>query len=65
MVEQHDKRQSETLKNQSRRKLVKRLALIAATGYLAPKAVMISKPWACHRGGPDSKPREGQSLCFR
>ena len=32
----------------SRRTLVKRLALLAATGYLAPKAVMISKPWACN-----------------
>ena len=32
----------------SRRTLVKRLALLAATGYLAPKAVMISRPWACN-----------------
>ncbi len=35
----------------SRRKLFKRLALVAAVGYLAPKAVMISEPWACHKAG--------------
>ena len=33
----------------NRRELIKRLALLAATGYLAPTAVMISKPWACDR----------------
>ena len=36
-------------RNLSRRKLIKRLALVAATGYLAPKAVMISEPWACDK----------------
>ena len=35
--------------DESRRKLIKRLALVAATGYLAPKAVMISEPWACDK----------------
>ena len=35
--------------NESRRRLFKRLALIAATGYLAPKAIMISEPWACNK----------------
>ena len=39
---------SEETAGSSRRKLIKRLALLAATGYLAPKAVMISKPWACN-----------------
>ncbi len=39
---------NETTPVDSRRKLIKRLALIAATGYLAPKAVMISEPWACN-----------------
>ena len=34
---------------ESRRNLIKRLALLAATGYLAPKAVMISEPWACDK----------------
>lgn len=37
---------SVTVRNQSRRQLVKRLALIAATGYLAPKAILISKSHA-------------------
>ncbi len=34
---------------ESRRKLIKRLALVAAAGYLAPKALMISEPWACDK----------------
>ena len=33
----------------SRRKVIKLLTLVAATGYLAPKAVMISEPWACDK----------------
>ena len=43
------KRPTETKPDVSRRKLVKRLALVAAAGYLAPKAVMISEPWACDK----------------
>ena len=42
----------------SRRNLFKRLALVAAVGYLAPKAVMISEPWACHKAG--HPPNQGQ-----
>ena len=40
--------------DESRRKLIKRLALVAATGYLAPKAVMISEPWACDKANMTS-----------
>lgn len=40
---------SVTVRNQSRRQLVKRLALIAATGYLAPKAILISQSHAQRR----------------
>lgn len=40
---------NETAPEVSRRRLVKRLALVAAAGYLAPKAVMISEPWACDK----------------
>ena len=46
--------------NLSRRKLIKRLALVAATGYLAPKAVMISEPWACDKANMPAK--HGQSV---
>ena len=46
-------------RNLSRRKLIKRLALVAATGYLAPKAVMISEPWACDKANMPSP--HGQS----
>ena len=42
---------TEAVPDGSRRRLIKRIALIAATGYLAPKAVMISEPWACDRVG--------------
>lgn len=38
----------------SRRKVIKRLALVAATVYLAPKAVMISEPWACDKASMPS-----------
>lgn len=38
--------------DETRRKMVKRLALLAADGYTAPKAIMISQPWTCHRGLP-------------
>ena len=48
-----DTNSNEAAPEQSRRKLFKRLALVAAAGYLAPKAVMISEPWACDRA---SKP---------
>ncbi len=34
---------------ESRRKLIKRLALLAAAGYAAPTAVLISEPWACDK----------------
>ena len=47
-------------RNLSRRKLIKRLALVAATGYLAPKAVMISEPWACDRASMPAP--HGQSV---
>ena len=35
-------------KGQSRRRLIKHLILVAAAGYVAPKAVLISDAWACH-----------------
>ena len=38
----------------SRRKVIKLLTLVAATGYLAPKAVMISEPWACDKANMTS-----------
>ncbi|MCH8189396.1 MAG: hypothetical protein IIB66_12020 [Proteobacteria bacterium] len=47
-------------RNLSRRKLIKRLALVAATGYLAPKAVMISEPWACDKANMPAP--HGQSV---
>ena len=47
---------TEAAPEESRRRLIKRLALVAATGYLAPKAVMISEPWACHRDGHPPNP---------
>lgn len=48
----------------SRRQLIKRIVLLSATGYLAPKAILISEAWACHQGGSqDSKPPPGQSVC--
>ena len=47
-------------RNLSRRKLIKRLALVAATGYLAPKAVMISEPWACDKASMPAP--HGQSV---
>ena len=51
---------NEATPEDSRRKLIKRLALVAAAGYLAPKAVMISEPWACDRA---QKPNpHGQNL---
>ena len=34
----------------SRRQLIKRIVLLSATGYLAPKAILISEAWACHKG---------------
>ncbi len=34
---------------ESRRKLIKRLAFLAAAGYTAPKAIMISESWACDK----------------
>ncbi len=40
---------NEATPEDSRRRLIKRLALVAAAGYLAPKAVMISEPWACDK----------------
>ena len=43
---------------ESRRQLIKRLALLAAAGYAAPKAIMISEPWACDR--PDKPFPHGQ-----
>ena len=48
-----------TLSDQTRRKLVKRLALLVAAGYTAPKAILISESWACDKS---SKPApHGQS----
>ncbi len=35
--------------DETRRRLIKRLALLAAAGYTAPKAIMISESWACDR----------------
>ncbi len=35
--------------DETRRRLIKRLALLAAGGYTAPKAIMISEAWACDR----------------
>ncbi len=43
----------------TRRKMIKRLALVAAAGYTAPKAIMISEAWACNKGvphGPNAPP---------
>ncbi len=47
---QRGERQGKALQSHSRRKLFKSLALVAATGYLAPKAILISEAWACHKG---------------
>ena len=49
----------------SRRKLFKRLAALAAAGYTAPKAVLISDAWACHTGdtSADNVPPPGKSVC--
>ena len=43
-------RQGKALQSHARRKLFKGIALVAATGYLAPKAILISEAWACHKG---------------
>ena len=47
----------------SRRQLIKRIVLLSATGYLAPKAILISEAWACHQVCQHSKPPPGQSVC--
>ena len=44
----------------SRRNVIKLLTLVAATGYLTPKAVMISEPWACDKANMPST--HGQNL---
>lgn len=48
-----------------RRKLFKRLVLLAAAGYIAPKAIMISEAWACHKvdGGGTGVPHGNVSVC--
>lgn len=50
-VEQATKSRVDPRPGHTRRKLIKRLALLAAAGYAAPKAVMIAEPWACDRPG--------------
>ncbi len=49
---------------ESRRKLIKRLALLAAAGYAAPKAIMISEAWACDRPSMPSPHGQSQSGPF-
>ena len=56
----NDAKRNDAKHNLSRRKLIKRLALVAATGYLAPKAVMISEPWACDKASMPAP--HGQSV---
>ena len=48
-----------------RRKLFKRLVLLAAAGYIAPKAIVISEAWACHKvdGGGSPIPHGQASTC--
>ncbi len=48
-VEQATESRVDPRSGHTRRKLVKRLALLAAPGYAAPKAVMIVEPWACDK----------------
>ena len=55
---------NESVPEESRRRLPKRLALIAATGYLAPKAIMISEPWACDRANMPAPHGQSQSGPF-
>ncbi len=53
-VEQATESRVDPRSGHTHRKLVKRLALLAAAGYAAPKAVMIVEPWACDKAGePD------------
>ena len=49
--------QGKALQSQSRRNLFKRIVLLSAAGYVAPKAILISDAWACHMmsGIPDMK----------
>ena len=54
-------RQGKALQSHARRKLFKGIALVAATGYLAPKAILISEAWACHPQKPI--PHGKQSVC--
>ena len=41
-----------TTDSHSRRELFKRVVLLSAAGYVAPKAILISEAWACHKIPP-------------
>ncbi len=46
--------------DETRRRLIKRLTLLAAAGYTAPKAIMISESWACDN--PSMTSPHGQNV---
>lgn len=65
IAKQRAERQGKGLQSHSRRKLFKRIVLLSAAGYVAPKAILISEAWACNQQS-NPFPHGGQpgSVCL-